>query len=110
MSTIEIVLKHLIPALDAIRRELEKCEEVNPPSFPIPESPRTTVLEIIKAPSPKKHLLNIDEASERLSISKPALYRFTSQRRIPFYKIGKRVLFTEEKLQEWIDQHYVDMD
>ena len=54
MSTVEIVLKQLIPALEAIRADLER------------------------------------------------------ERRIPFCKIGRRLLFAEDQLQEWIDQRRVD--
>jgi excisionase family DNA binding protein len=105
MSTTEVVLKYLVPALEAIRAELERERA----SGRTPEPTQTPASVTIREPSPKKYLLNMDEVSERLSISKPTLYRFTSERRIPFYKIGGRVLFAEEKLKEWLDRYLVDM-
>ena len=35
------------------------------------------------------------------------LYRLTSQRQIPHYKIGGRVLFSEEKLWDWLEQRSI---
>jgi excisionase family DNA binding protein len=106
MSTLEIVLKHLIPALEAIRADLER--ERRTAAIPTPEPPPTPKPENLRDPSPKKYLLNIEEASERLSLSKATLYRYASERRIPFYKIWSRLLFAEEQLQEWVKQRRVD--
>jgi excisionase family DNA binding protein len=106
MSTVEIVLKHLVPALEAIRMELQREKRMVPVSTS--EPPRAPNPAITCELSSKKHLLNMDEVCERLSISKSTLYRLTSERRIPFYKIGGRVLFSEEILQEWIEKRRVD--
>ncbi len=106
MANVGIVLKHLIPALEAIRMELER--ERRMVTDPTPEPPRAPKPEIVREPPQKKHLFTIDEVSERLSISKATLYKYTSERRIPFYKIGSRLLFAEEKLQEWVEQRRVD--
>ena len=84
------MLKHLVPTLEANRTELER--ERRAASVPTPESPRASKPKIVREPSPKKHLLNIEEASERLSISKATLYKYASERRIPFYKFIFSVL------------------
>jgi len=52
-------------------------------------------------------MLNISEAAERLRLSKSTLYHLTSDRGIPFYKIGQRVLFDAAELESWIQAHRV---
>lgn len=51
--------------------------------------------------SPKDKLLSADEASAFLGIPKNTLYQMTSQRKIPFLKIGKRNMFEEAELILW---------
>ena len=52
------------------------------------------------SPSNNK-LLSADEAAAVLGIPKNTLYQLTSQRKIPFMKIGKRNLFEEAELISW---------
>jgi len=52
-------------------------------------------------------LLTIEEAVVFLQISKPTLYRLTSQKKIPFYKIGGNVRFSEAHLLAWLEKHAV---
>lgn len=52
-------------------------------------------------------ILTIKDASRLLRISTHTLYKWTCKQKIPFYKIGKRVLFDEQKLLEWIEKHEV---
>ena len=106
MTTVEIVLKHLVPALEAARRDLEAQRlSQPPPTAPpqrVPELPRR------EAPTPSKRLLTVAQASDRLSMSKSYLYILTSQRRIPHHKIGSRLLFTEEQLEQWLTRQRID--
>jgi excisionase family DNA binding protein len=46
-------------------------------------------------------LLDVREASEFLRISPKTLYGLVNQRRIPFRKAGRRLLFLESELLEW---------
>lgn len=55
----------------------------------------------------RKRLLNIKECAEYLGLSIQAIYNRVSQRRIPYIKDGKRVLFDIEELQRWIEKHKV---
>jgi len=48
-------------------------------------------------------LLSVEEAMELLQISKPTMYRLTSKKKIPFYKIGGIVRFNEAHLMEWLE-------
>jgi len=54
-----------------------------------------------------KRLLDIKEAAEFLNVSPNTLYSWVSQRRIPFVKLGRRVEFDLEDLQDWIEHHKV---
>jgi excisionase family DNA binding protein len=46
-------------------------------------------------------LMNVKEASEFLRVSPKTLYGFVSQRRIPYRKAGRRLLFLESELISW---------
>lgn len=46
----------------------------------------------------EKRLLNIQEASEYLGFAVHTIYGWTSQRQIPFVKIGGRLRFDKRKL------------
>lgn len=53
---------------------------------------------------------NVSEAADFLRLSVPQLYRLTSEHRIPFIKCGKRVVFSAEKLSEWMDSQAVTVE
>jgi len=48
-------------------------------------------------------LLNKDEASSWLRISKAYLNLLIRRKQIPFIKLGKRALFSEDDLIKWIN-------
>ena len=45
--------------------------------------------------------LSVDDAAELLSISKRTIYGWVQQRKIPYRKAGKRLLFLESELLDW---------
>lgn len=49
--------------------------------------------------------LTIGQASEFLNIPVATLYDYTHKRKIPFNKIGKKLLFNKTELIEWIKTH-----
>jgi excisionase family DNA binding protein len=49
----------------------------------------------------KARLINVLEAAELLRVAPKTLYGLVSQRRIPFRKAGRRLLFLESELFEW---------
>ncbi|MBB3836992.1 excisionase family DNA binding protein [Runella defluvii] len=51
--------------------------------------------------SPSKPL-TIDEAAAYLRLPKATLYQMTSAREIPHQKLGKRLVFLKEELDDWI--------
>ena len=49
-----------------------------------------------------KEILTMPEASEFTGLAKQTLYAMTSQRLIPHFKRGKRVLFRRNELEQWM--------
>lgn len=49
-------------------------------------------------------LLSTKEAAEFLGLKLPTLYKYSSQKSIPFVKIGTRVLFDPDDLNAWIEK------
>ena len=47
-------------------------------------------------------LLTAKEAAEYLSLSIYTIYKYTSHSEIPFVKVGTRVLFIQEQIDEWL--------
>jgi excisionase family DNA binding protein len=92
-TTISIVLKHLMPALEAIQQDIVEAERNaalrEPPAKQEPPA---------KAASPSKKLLKVTEAAEFLGLSKATLYKLTMTRGIPYFKLGTRTMFSEERL------------
>ena len=59
-------------------------------------------------PSDKnRFLVSVKEASAFLGIPVFTLYSWALSRRIPHYKIGRRVMFSLNDLHVWIDTHRV---
>ena len=56
-----------------------------------------------------KNLYNINELSKLLNISTSTLYRWVHKKEIPFVKLGGRLLFEGEKIQEFIKQNSVSI-
>ena len=53
--------------------------------------------------------MNISEASEYLGFAVHTIYSWTSQRRIPFLKVGGRLRFDKKKLDQWLEQFELDV-
>lgn len=52
--------------------------------------------------------LNVQEAASYLRISTSTLYRWVHQKKIKHVKIGSRVLFSQEYLDEFIKNNTID--
>ena len=50
-------------------------------------------------------LIDISTTARRLSIAKITLYKMVSARKIPYVKIGRRVLFDPKAIDSWITEH-----
>jgi excisionase family DNA binding protein len=49
--------------------------------------------------------IGIDQASELLNLSKSTIYKRTMNSQLPFYKHGKKLMFSRLELQDFIKQH-----
>ena len=47
-------------------------------------------------------LLNVDEVAAMVRLKKGTIYRYTSERRIPYFKIGNRVVFNRSEITAWL--------
>ena len=50
-------------------------------------------------------LMNVREAAAFLRVSTPTIYRLRKSGKIPFFKIGARVLFSRERLCEYLNRN-----
>jgi excisionase family DNA binding protein len=54
-----------------------------------------------------RRLITAKEAGQYLSLSTDSIYRLASQRKLPYLKIGDRILFDVKALDHWIEKHMV---
>ena len=54
-----------------------------------------------------RRLITAKEAGQYLSLSTDSIYRLASQKKLPYLKIGDRVLFDVKALDHWIEKHIV---
>lgn len=54
-----------------------------------------------------KTLLDVHEAADYLRIKVGTIYRMTSEKRIPHFKLGKKVVFDQVVLDDWIENQLV---
>ncbi|WP_421535590.1 helix-turn-helix domain-containing protein [Priestia sp. D3YE.R1] len=49
-----------------------------------------------------KLTLTVKEAAECIGVSKDLIYKMVQEKRIPCLRIGKRLLFRRESIEEWM--------
>jgi excisionase family DNA binding protein len=54
-----------------------------------------------------RRLITAKEAGQYLGLSTETIYRMASQKKLPYLKIGDRVLFDIKALDHWIEKHMV---
>jgi excisionase family DNA binding protein len=54
-----------------------------------------------------RRLITAKEASQYLSVSTDTVYRMASQKKLPYLKIGGRILFDVKTLDHWIEKRLV---
>ena len=54
-----------------------------------------------------KRLITAKEASQYLSLSTDTVYRMAASKKLPYLKIGDRVLFDIKSLDGWIERHLI---
>ena len=66
-------------------------------------------MDLVKSsPDGTEHpLMSVKEAARWLRISEFTIYSWALSRRIPHYKIGKRVMLSPVEVKRWIEQHRI---
>ena len=54
-----------------------------------------------------RRLITAKEASQYLSLSTDTVYRMASLKKLPYLKIGDRVLFDVKALDHWVEKHII---
>ena len=54
-----------------------------------------------------KRLITAKEAGQYLSLSTETIYRMAAAKKLPYLKIGDRVLFDIKSLDRWVDNHLI---
>ncbi len=54
-----------------------------------------------------RRLITAKEASQYLSLSADTVYRMAALKKLPYLKIGDRVLFDVKALDHWIEKHMI---
>lgn len=63
---------------------------------------------MIKGVKMNNTLLNVQEAASYLHIAASTLYRWVHQKKIKHAQIGSRVLFSQDSLDEFINNNTID--
>ena len=51
--------------------------------------------------------LDINQAARFIGLKKGTLYNMISKKAIPYYKVGRRVLFRQSELEAWFQKMFV---
>lgn len=55
-----------------------------------------------------KLLMDAQEVAQMLGVTVDTIYSFVSQRKMPFYKIGRLTKFVKEDIERWIQERKVN--
>ena len=55
-----------------------------------------------------RRLINVEEVAHMLDMSKDTIYKWVTQRKIPFVKCGRLTKFDVEKIETWIEENSVE--
>ena len=54
-----------------------------------------------------RRLITSKEASQYLNLSTNTVYRMAASKKLPYLKIGDRVLFDVKSLDQWVEKHLI---
>ena len=74
---------------------------------PVPEEERSEE-PVISEQGIDMGLLNVKQAADALGVSERTLRNWCSARKIPFIKVGARVMFDKEDLKTWLKEKRVE--
>jgi len=52
-------------------------------------------------------ILNVKEAAELTRLSVATVYAYVARRKLPYLKVGAKLLFRRSDLTRWLDGHFV---
>lgn len=55
-----------------------------------------------------EEILNLENASHYVGISKSTIYKYTSSREIPHFKRGKKLFFKKVELDDWLTTNKIN--
>ena len=50
----------------------------------------------------RKNILNIEGVAEYTTLSKPTIYKMICQEKVPYHKLGNRVVFLTDEIDDWV--------
>jgi len=95
-TSLSIILKHLITALQSIQRDIQEAERDATHGDAPTKQPAEDI--VVKP----RRFLKLVEGAAFLNVSKATRYKLTMTRKIPFYKVASRTMFSEEQLLTWV--------
>ncbi len=57
--------------------------------------------------STENEIMNIEQLSKYINLSKSTIYSHTANRKIPFYKSAKRVYFKKSEIDAWLTKNKI---
>ena len=54
-------------------------------------------------------LMTIDEVSQLVRLSISTIYRLSSERKIPHVKVSGRLLFDNDRIEQWVQEQAVEV-
>ena len=54
-------------------------------------------------------MLTIEQVAELFNVSKSSMYRLIDSRKIPCYKIGGLLRFTEDDINTYLEEHRINI-
>jgi excisionase family DNA binding protein len=54
-----------------------------------------------------RRLITAKEASQYMSLSTDTIYRMATSKKLPYLKVGDRVLFDIKSLDQWVEKHLI---
>lgn len=53
----------------------------------------------------EKRYINVRQLAEYMSMSKPSIYRYVEEKKIPYFKIGKTIRFDIADVDKWLKEY-----
>jgi excisionase family DNA binding protein len=81
----------------------QRVVELLKPYLSIREEPKVVPVH----PKPKGHFMTAIQLAEYLQVSKGTIHNWIYQRKVPCFKIGRRVRFKRDDIEQWAEEKKV---